>query len=152
MSLRLVYVCAMVMGFAACDAPVSAPAEGMAATKPPVASNAGPGPKDVTTTEGARIFRAVCLDTHPSFKMAPAVLATMPFVQNGATKTYYHQELDLSIKLQGNQCSFVMAGKSLTPASIYRVLKDSNVGAKGRFVYSFEVDGRTYIRLVSGRV
>jgi len=57
------------------------------------------------------ILQRVCIDTAPSFKKAPAVMAKMPFRQHPVTGTYYHQNLDLSIKLMSKRCSMVFTSK-----------------------------------------
>lgn len=67
------------------------------------------------------VFGDVCAKNGPSFKGSRAALAKLPFAQNSDTGTYYHQAVNLSIKLQKRGakpiCSVVYAGKDLTRAS-----------------------------------
>ncbi|MGB5069289.1 MAG: hypothetical protein WBO29_18175 [Albidovulum sp.] len=84
----------------ASQAPVSAPA-----------TDVGPGPAQADGTSAGVIFSSVCADTAPSFRQAPAILAKMPFRQHPTTGTYYHQNLDLSVKLMPKRCSMVFSSR-----------------------------------------
>lgn len=74
-------------------------------------SDIGPGPDQVEGIGASMIFGDVCVATAPSFRKAPAVMAQMPFRQHPGTGTYYHQNLDLSIKLMPKRCSMVFTSK-----------------------------------------
>jgi hypothetical protein len=74
-------------------------------------SQVGPGDASVDGMSAGMIFNQVCSDTAPGFKKAPAIMAKMPFRQNPTTGTYYHQKLDLSIKLMPKRCSMVFSSK-----------------------------------------
>lgn len=74
-------------------------------------SDVGPGPDQVDGIGASIIFRDVCVATAPSFRKAPAVMAKMPFRQHPGTGTYYHRNLDLSIKLMPKRCSMVFTSK-----------------------------------------
>ncbi len=71
----------------------------------------GPGTEQADAITATKILQKVCVDTAPSFKKAPAVMAKMPFRQHPVTGTFYHQNLDLSIKLMSKRCSMVFTSK-----------------------------------------
>lgn len=74
-------------------------------------SDVGPGSEQVDGFAAAAILGDVCVATAPSFRNAPAVMAKMPFRQHPGTGTYYHQTLDLSVKLLPKRCSMVFTSK-----------------------------------------
>jgi len=75
-------------------------------------SNVGPGTAAADEDIASMIFSDVCLDSAPSFRKAPEILAGMPFRQRPETETYYHQTLDLSVKLMPKRCSMVFGSTS----------------------------------------
>lgn len=82
------------------------------AVAPAVDSGVGPGSASVDEMDASMIFSKVCGDTAPSFRKAPSVMKGMAFRQRPETGTYYHQNLDLSIKLFPKRCSMVFGSKS----------------------------------------
>ena len=93
------------LGLAACVPGGATAPSGQAATSGD--SGVNPGAEMADGISAMLIFTRVCLDTQPHFKKAPAVLADLPFRQRPETGTYYHQNLDLSVKLVGGRCSMV---------------------------------------------
>ena len=81
------------------------------AATPAQSSQVGPGAEPVDGFFAVTIFKSVCSDTAPSFKKASAIMAKMPFRQHPVTGTYYHQNLDLSVKLMPKRCSMVFSSK-----------------------------------------
>jgi hypothetical protein len=53
------------------------------------------------------MFARVCLLTTPAFAGAPRVISEYPFTQSAQTGTYFHNQLDLSIKVTDERCSLV---------------------------------------------
>lgn len=140
----------LIGGIAACDAPTGTAFSAQTAEKVPVSANAGPGPKDVTPKVGGALFNQICLQTAPSFQQAPAQIAKHPFVQSALTGTYFHQTIDLSIKLGPKRCSLVMAGTSLGPQSVATFLDAAKAGTNTHFAKINKTDGRTYLQFVAG--
>ncbi len=64
-----------------------------------VRAEVGPGPASVDGATGADLFTEICLDTLPEFRKAAAVVQALPFRQHPDTGTWYHRDLDLSVKL-----------------------------------------------------
>lgn len=73
----------------------------------PTSGEVGPGSARVDAMDAAFIFSDVCVKTAPGFAKAPAAMQSMPFAQHPETGTYYHKNLDLSIKLMPKRCSMV---------------------------------------------
>ncbi len=80
---------------------------------PAQAQLVSPGETPVTIEQAIAQFSRACVDTLPEFTAAPAMLADQGFIQNPDTSTWFHQTLNLSIKLTpplgGDQCSIVFA-------------------------------------------
>jgi hypothetical protein len=73
----------------------------------------GPGDEPVDALFAGIMFGDVCVDTLPDFAGAPAALEG--YRQNTATGTYYHPNLDLSVKLtpdNGGTCSMVFSSRA----------------------------------------
>ncbi|MGB5557049.1 MAG: hypothetical protein WBN04_03450 [Paracoccaceae bacterium] len=90
-------------------------------------SEVGPGPAAVDAVSASKLFNDVCGKTAPSFRKAPAVMAELPFRQNTATGTYYHQSLDLSFKLLPKRCSMVFG--SVERSSMLGLAMATSTGA-----------------------
>ncbi len=75
----------------------------------------GPGKGKVDAIFGSLMFSDICAKTLPRFRSAPSVLAKMRFKQSPETGTYFHQSLDMSVKLfeqNGRQvCSMVFSSR-----------------------------------------
>jgi hypothetical protein len=73
----------------------------------------GPGDEPAEGVLASTLFSDVCVKTAPSFKSAPQVLQALPFQQHPETGTYYHQDLNFSVKLHEindtRTCSMVFA-------------------------------------------
>jgi len=71
-----------------------------------------PGDKSPDTISAGSLYKQICTDTAPSFRGAVSELESLPFVQHPETGTYYHQNLNLSIKLietdSFRQCSMLI--------------------------------------------
>ena len=79
------------------------------AGKPQVSAAAGPGAELVPASQATKLFTQVCARTEPSFSAAPARLGGA-YAQNVSTGTYFHQQLNLSFKINANGqngCSMV---------------------------------------------
>ncbi|MCX8508083.1 MAG: hypothetical protein ORN49_04255, partial [Rhodobacteraceae bacterium] len=87
-------------------------------------SDVGPGPDQANGINASMIFGDVCVATAPSFRKAPAVMAKMPFRQHPGTGTYYHQNLDLWIKLMPKRCSMVFTSED-DPTELGMMMVDS---------------------------
>ena len=114
----------------------------------------GPGATAAPVMTASALFRQVCIDTAPRLDAARTALSKLPFTQNPTTGTYYHNMLDLSIKVrrEGGRgvCSIVFAsteppervGKELARMAIVAGLVGMQVevgadeGVAGRNYYS----------------
>lgn len=105
---RRLSLCLAAVALAGCVA--SAPAENGGVSSRD--SGVGPGSDPVDEVSAGMIFSSVCGDTAPSFRKAPAAMAKMPFRQRPETGTYYHQNLDLSVKLMPKRCSMVFGSRA----------------------------------------
>lgn len=104
--LSLTAVVAM-LAVGACTPTVDSPAVNGAVATGPV----GPGSEQADGLSAMALFSDVCIKTSPSFRGAPAALKKLPFRQHPDTGTYYHQNLDLSIKLMPKRCSMVFTSR-----------------------------------------
>ncbi|MGI9370504.1 MAG: hypothetical protein ACR2O2_16865 [Ruegeria sp.] len=79
----------------------------------------------VSAEHGASLFADVCAKTLPTFELANARLKQMPFKQDSKSRTFFHDELDLSFNTEVIQdsgspkCSMVFA--SIEPAETLTV-------------------------------
>jgi hypothetical protein len=93
-----------------------APLSTAAAATPPSLPTAGPGTTLVGPAVAGNLFVDICLANLPDFTGTPAALALEPFTQNTGTGTYYHDTLNLSIKLVTEngepKCSIVFAARA----------------------------------------
>lgn len=94
---------------------LSACVEPTTTAAPNTAAFSGPGSTLVTVADATTMFNSVCVQTAPSFTKAASVLASMPFQQNPATGTYFHKNLNLSVKLANGGCSMVFVSEEATP-------------------------------------
>ena len=76
---------------------------------PPVSADAGPGTRSADPRTAAEVFTAACIRTLPDFAGTPFAIAQFPMTQNMETGTYFHNDLDLSVKLIGDDCSIVFS-------------------------------------------
>lgn len=88
--------------------------------------NVAPGTQEVTSTVAAQEFGRVCVDNAPGFANAPAQLRSPTYERSSTTGTYFHQALNLSVKLPtdtpfGTVCSMVF-GSNENPAALARAL------------------------------
>lgn len=101
-----------IIALAACEEmPPPAPLQGESLVEALVVSATSPdtpvlGTQSVPGRTAVEMFAAICLDTAPSFRGAPAVLQANSFVQNPATGTWYHPTLNLSAHIS-DDCSMV---------------------------------------------
>lgn len=73
-----------------------------------------PGSKAADWDEALGIFESVCVKTYPNMTAAKAAVSKLPFAVNPQTGTYYHKNLDLSIKLfegRPKACSLVFGSR-----------------------------------------
>ena len=87
-------------------------------TQPTTAVSRGdvrPGTHQVDGIIASGLFGQICVETSPKFSRTRSVIAALPFMQHPETGTYYHQNLDLSVKLTNgandSTCSMVFASK-----------------------------------------
>ncbi|MGZ9812185.1 hypothetical protein ACXN5S_17115 [Pseudoroseicyclus sp. H15] len=106
--------------------------------------------------ETVHLFNTICVETQPDFVVAEALLADGPFAYHPADGIWYHQGLDLTVKLvdvRGRPgCSLVM-GTRENPRSALALLAATAAGGE---VYAELIDeetnGRSYLRaLVIGQ-
>jgi hypothetical protein len=75
----------------------------------PSAGPVRPGIAPVSIQNAISMFGSICVKTAPNFHNAAVLMKPPSFVQNSATSTYFHQNLNLSIKLipgpGGGSCS-----------------------------------------------
>ena len=69
--------------------------------------NIGPGPAITSPATAAGLMRAVCGSTVPA-----KAAAANGFALNTSFGTFYHQQLDLSIKHRSDRCSMVFASNA----------------------------------------
>ncbi len=94
----------------------------------PATTEVGPGNSLVDAVTAGSMFAIVCAETAPSFANAPAELASLPFVRHPETGTYYHHNLNLSIKLMPKACSMVFASNE--DASVIGLILASGVSGQ----------------------
>ena len=129
---------------------LSACVESNTAAPPAGSSQVGPGARKADVVDASVMFRRVCVVTAPDMAAAKRELSKMPFVQNSATGTYYHQALDLSFKVrkEGGQtvCSMVL-GTTRSPASVELTMIAAGQGGKADISVQSGLrnGGRTYI-------
>lgn len=104
---RAALIAAMALALAGCvDTQSSAPAS---------RNDIRPGPHQVDGVDAMMMFKRICVEPSPTFADTRSIIATLPFQQHPATGTYYHRNLDLSVKLTpvagGGVCSMVFASK-----------------------------------------
>lgn len=108
------------------------------------AQEVGPGPDPAPPAEAARIFAGVCAATLPDFRAAPAAIAALPLRQNPQTGTWYHRQLDLSVKLHRlngeNVCSVVFSSSG-QQAAVSREMGAATAQAVGGRVRFNDGDG-----------
>jgi hypothetical protein len=137
------------LGLAACDdLPTGAPGPGVQVS----AGDVGPGPDAADPAVAGDLFARVCEASAPSFAEAPAILRGLPFAQRPATGTWYHRQLDLSIRINpGNpeSCSLV-AGTNVAEPFERFVEGAQAAGIRGVGAVTVEsqfdpASGRTYV-------
>lgn len=81
-------------------------------TAKPDDENVAPGPKAVGLVEAVGLFDRVCASHYPDLKASEAEIRKLPFRQ-ATTGTWFHQQLDLSIKLIPDRraCSMVFGSR-----------------------------------------
>ncbi|NDU99952.1 hypothetical protein [Pseudoroseicyclus tamaricis] len=100
--------------------------------------------------ETVGLFNTICVETQPDFRVAEVLLSDGPFVYQPADGIWYHQSLDLTVKLvdvRGRPgCSLVM-GTAEHPRSALALLAATAAGGE---VYAELIDeetnGRSYLR------
>lgn len=96
------------------------------------------GTENVESVSGSIMFGQICADTYPDFDKARQALAAMPFKQNPNTGTYYHQNVDMSVKLIDNGadhiCSMVFGSKD-DPDGLAIIFAAASAKAKGNFSF-----------------
>lgn len=104
----------------------------------------GPGPSVADGISASGIFGQVCGTTAPGFGAAPAQLTKMPFRQHPTTGTYYHQNLDLSVKLMPKRCSMVFSSRD--PAMELGIIMAAGIGGTSNDLGIDPATGATYRR------
>ncbi len=138
----------------------------------------GPGPGLVQGAQASTMFKQICVDTLPRFAGAKKSIGALPFRKHPKTGTYFHTDLDLSIKIgkfagsSQNRCSMVFASrddptqlalfmslgvKSSAASGNVPIGVDAKAGAAGMnlsggakftFAPTGRSDGRNYYRAV----
>lgn len=114
--------------------------------------SAGPGGSRAEPREAGEIFAKACVLTSPSFSGTQYALSAYPFTQHSRTKVYFHNDLDLSVKLQSRTCSMEFASSAseeLTIEGLARGIFAVNKKAPPRIDMESETrtNGRTYFVL-----
>jgi hypothetical protein len=121
----------LILALAACQATPSA--QGDVASGP-----VEPGTDKISGVDAAIMFSQICLDTKAQPAKAKAVLAELPFRQHPQTGTYFHQNLNMSVKLMADGgkpvCSMVVATTSDPTLSITTAASAANLTAAVRAV------------------
>ena len=101
------------------------------------------GPRLVDSQLAVETFTKTCVATAPNFRLLPAVLATMPIIQNKRSGTYYHRRYDIAIKLTPAGCTMT-AGGTLSPADA-RAMERTALGVSAKHS---TFNGRSYVSAV----
>lgn len=145
--IRRVLLCALLL--AGCDQPLEQTADTPASQPVTRSATAGPGPQLVAPAQATALYSDLCLATAPTFDALPNLIEA-PFVQHSRTGTYYHPQLNLSVKLvdlSGDlYCSMVFE----TAASEAEVRRSFAALAPGIAVQDSDTDGYFGIKLRAG--
>ncbi len=119
------------------------------------AQEVGPGPSSVPGTEAVQMFMRICAATLPVFRGAEQVIAGYPLRQHPDTGTYFHTDLDLSVKLHvldGDAvCSLVFSSPDSEQALV-RAFVDSVTGLYSQPAQVEQAGGATIAYLPGGAV
>lgn len=102
---------AFLIGLAALSMSACVPSTENAASTGQTTGPVEPGAEQADGLLAMAMFSDICIKTSPSFRGAPAALAKLPFRQHPETGTYYHRNVDLSVKLMPKRCSMVFTSK-----------------------------------------
>lgn len=127
----------------------------VAATEVAATAEIVPGTGYVGTSIAMSLFQDACLETMPTFKFENTELAKSMFRQNPKTGTYYHQNLDLSVKVQkvgaGKACSMVFSSKEEpSQLAIGMSLLPATVSGSSNPTIDFTSDNSTSVQLARG--
>lgn len=111
-------------------------------TRPPQGEAVRPGSRPVSLDQAVQLFQQVCVANPGNLKAAEAVVRGLPFRQ-ASTGTWFHQNLDLSIKLipERRACSMVFGSRE-NPLQLSLALAVAST-VDGKVDLGFPVGSRT---------
>lgn len=75
-------------------------------------ADARPGGLMVSPARAGEVFSELCVVTAPTFEGTELAAAQNGFVENTTLETYYHPSENISVKLEGADCSMVFASEA----------------------------------------
>lgn len=101
------------LALSACNSTTVAPTSAAFAPSPTTSTTAGPGSSLPSADIAGEVFGKACLAAQPDFQNTAPALASLGFVQNSETGTYYSPQYNMSLKLfereVNKECSIVFA-------------------------------------------